>query len=650
MQLFRPVLSMEAAQAQQRWLERHLRKRATTASGFDGGGGGGSRPVAAGFADDGEEDWLVNHDDDHAPANGSRGHGGRPRSRKPVMPRKNGIFWGGVWLPRHLAQYNFLLAGCVGSGKTINLRLFMQSILPYIGSGKGMKAVINDPKRDMLPIIRGINPTCPIYNMNPMSENHTAWEMCHDILSPANAESMATTLAPDQNAVPGKDDFWRLAFTFMLHGLTLYFIKHAKNDQGVPQWRLRDLILGTRSIERLQKILGSDSETQRFLAPLSGDRLTLSIHVTILVYLNQFAVVASLWEQAARRITLHEFDKPETEGILVLGRDVENMATLAPINRLLLTRLGQIQLNRPEDRPRAFPSDCFYILDEFHNLGFLSEFEEVATTGRSKGLSLAIAFQSIASLIRIYGNEAAQAIAGPFLHRGFLRLNDSWTAQWASDLHGYGERFRQEYQNGWLVETEDLEMLPIVPASDFAKIELPDEEEGQGVTGFYTAGNFSYWYTMPSRFISRHLQAKDKLIGDYRRLSAAYQHLKPWDLDDLRRLNLDRVISPDEHQAYLREEERLMRRVKDAGKGLDSIQDMLAKLGMDYNPNAATGDAEEDVWTDSDDEDDLQGLMDMEEFSEDTTAIKARLRTLGLESDPDLGMDGLDGGVEEDRL
>ncbi|NEZ61043.1 type IV secretory system conjugative DNA transfer family protein [Adonisia turfae] len=504
--------------------------------------------------------------------------------------RGKGIYWGGITMPLSLGQFNYLLVGSVGSGKTINLRLFMQSILPHIGQGYGLKAVISDPKREIIPIIRGINPTCPLYILNPFDKRHYAWAIARDIYERAHAESLAYSFAPDANAMVNQNDFWRKAFIFIVLGVVMYFINNAKDDAGNPTWTLRDIILAPRSLKQLYAILDSDPETKQFLEPLSGGRMTQSILTTILVYLNQFAVIAALWEQSERHISLREFDQPGHEGILILGRDVENMAVMASLNQLILTRLGQIQLMRPEDPSYSRLSDVFWILDEFHTLSALPEFEEVATTGRSKGISLVIAFQSISSLIRIYGYEATNAIISQFRHRGILSLNDTYTAEYFANLIGSGDRFSQVYHSGNLIETEGLETVPIVSASDLSSMELPNKATGQGLTGFYRADYYNYWYTMPSSYISKHLIPKDKLTPDYQRIDSSYQHLQPWDYDDIRRLKLDRVLSPDEFAVCREEQDHQAKLLGDASMGGESISAILKKLDVDYRPKAIQDD------------------------------------------------------------
>ena len=60
-----------------------------------------------------------------------------------------GISWGGVLLPTEAATTHFCVTGASGSGKTITIRLLMQSVLPFIGTGNDRRAIIDDAKQDV---------------------------------------------------------------------------------------------------------------------------------------------------------------------------------------------------------------------------------------------------------------------------------------------------------------------------------------------------------------------------------------------------------------------------------------------------------------------------------------------------------------------
>ena len=77
----------------------------------------------------------------------------------------NGLWWGMMKLPSRVATSHFAIVGSTGSGKTISIRLLMQSILPNIGTGKDQRALIYDAKQDMVSILAGIKPPCEVLSL-----------------------------------------------------------------------------------------------------------------------------------------------------------------------------------------------------------------------------------------------------------------------------------------------------------------------------------------------------------------------------------------------------------------------------------------------------------------------------------------------------
>src|SRR5688572_13125469 len=72
------------------------------------------------------------------------------------------IDWGGVTLPASEGPNHWGCLGATGSGKTLTLRLLMQSVLPAIGttgtigSGCDTRAMVYDAKQDALPLLMSI--------------------------------------------------------------------------------------------------------------------------------------------------------------------------------------------------------------------------------------------------------------------------------------------------------------------------------------------------------------------------------------------------------------------------------------------------------------------------------------------------------------
>jgi len=69
-------------------------------------------------------------------------------------------------IPEASATKHFLFVGTTGSGKTLSLRMLMQSVLPTVES-RDARALIYDSKQDMLSILEGTRLGSKIYILNP---------------------------------------------------------------------------------------------------------------------------------------------------------------------------------------------------------------------------------------------------------------------------------------------------------------------------------------------------------------------------------------------------------------------------------------------------------------------------------------------------
>lgn len=498
------------------------------------------------------------------------------------------LFWGGVWIPIQEATKNLFCLGMIGSGKTTAIRFLLQSYLPLIGTGKGYRALIYDATGDMGPVIKGINNHCRLHYLNPFLANSTGWNIGADITEDAHCQQLADLMVPAAEAGGGVNEFWRHAAVTTVHGAALNFALTFENEL-IKDWSLRDLIESTRSVSRLKAIMYSKPELARFrLALEENGKLTFSILVTSQIYLSRMAVVAALNEHAPHKLSIRDWHEHE-ESILLLGRDPENAMAINALNQLFMIRLSEYLLKRT---PRDM--DTLICLDEVHTLGRLpaDKFSFFITNARKYGVSMLLACQSYASLIQTYGQELAETITGQLMWKAFLRMNDRTSQEFATATLGYGERFQQLVGRGFLgrdaiYETTTVEWAPIIAPSDFLRLAPPDPVTKTGLTGFYT-GLFGYWYTMPSKFIGTNLKKPDNSGPALQAMPIEYQHLQPWSYDDIRRLKLDGIISPDDHQVHQAEEEKLMQAVDDVTQGEASINAILKKLDGAYQLEADT--------------------------------------------------------------
>lgn len=114
-------------------------------------------------------------------------------------PHDNGIQWGGVRIPSSAAVTHFCVVGAIGSGKTLTIRMIMDSVLGTIGQGHDSRALVYDAKQDMLPLLKAICPHADVLTLNPFDNRCVGWDMAKDITSPAVADHIASVLIPPGN-------------------------------------------------------------------------------------------------------------------------------------------------------------------------------------------------------------------------------------------------------------------------------------------------------------------------------------------------------------------------------------------------------------------------------------------------------------------
>ncbi|MBI5385618.1 MAG: type IV secretion system DNA-binding domain-containing protein [Verrucomicrobia bacterium] len=93
-----------------------------------------------------------------------------------IDPEKLTFLWGMDPLPFSDTPAHFLDTDGVGSGKTVTLRLLMQSALNPIGLGFNHRAVIYDAKGTMDSVLGGLNLHCPAHILNPFDRRGVAWD------------------------------------------------------------------------------------------------------------------------------------------------------------------------------------------------------------------------------------------------------------------------------------------------------------------------------------------------------------------------------------------------------------------------------------------------------------------------------------------
>jgi hypothetical protein len=419
-----------------------------------------------------------------------------------------GILWGGIRLPSSLAVKNLMVAGAVGSGKSISLQLFLQDTVRHIRPGSGKRALIHDANRDGYSQLVGMGVAMEsIHILNPFDARCTAWHMAVDITTESEAESLAEILIAKEEK---EDPIWRNWAVDLVKGVVECFNITAPHD-----WDLRDIVLATETESALRMVLAASPETTHYLEVLRNERLAQNIIATLRAKMRQYRTIAALWHYADNRISLEGWLRGSS--ILLLGKDNKAKEGLSALNRLLFKRAQQLLLDQPQQ-----PLNTFVILDEVASIGKLDGLSELCTEGRKFGVCIALAFQSYAQLQEIYGEKVSEYVIGQFENKAILRLNDEVTAEWASKLIGDVQLRRHVetinydgMQKAGRSVGDHIEIKRAVLPAEFLSILPVNFATGQGLDGYYL-GHYVYRMTYSIPVMSRILFLRLAVASGFR--------------------------------------------------------------------------------------------------------------------------------------
>jgi hypothetical protein len=346
---------------------------------------------------------------------------------------ENSFFWAMRNLPVTEATKHFLICGCSGSGKTVTIRLFLQSIAPRFQQNwkKNEQLILFDAKNDANDVLKamGIDPAAPhVWILNPVDPNSAVWNIAETVQSPTMARHFATLLVPEErnsNTPYFADGARELVYAVLLGFIAVAGLK----------WTLRDLLCALESQDRIKAVASQDPRAQILVARiLEDDRHSAGILSTLGTKLGRFEQVAALWHaqgaKAARSFCIRKF--LEHPGVLVLGNDPVLRDSFWPITAMLLKALTQEILREPETlEPRHW-----FVLDEFRAMERVQCIHDLLNLGRSKGASVLIGLQSIDGLLELYGQNGANDLLTQCASKTFLRAGGPATAKWAETFFG----------------------------------------------------------------------------------------------------------------------------------------------------------------------------------------------------------------------
>lgn len=451
--------------------------------------------------------------------------------------------FGGLDIPVRELTTHLTAVGSSGSGKSVTLKLIMQACLPMVTPVNGIRAVVFDPKHDVLSELSGINGiSADIITLNAFQRGAARYDMAKDFTSYTHAQAFADILIPEPKSNEKSDKFFRDAAVNILTGITLLFIINAPG-----KWRLSDIVRAFSSEKVLTALLSSNSQSAYYLNSLGSEKTATNILSSVCAEIYRYLPIAALWEHATTSVSVSQW--MQGGKIILLGEDEEARPAINALNRLILTRMSQSLLKEGDHaEPRTF-----IFLDELQSIR-VEALQEIATKGRSKGICLITAFQSIQGMVHCYGKEVTDSILGQIRHKAYLKMSDPPTGEWASSQLGDMEVRRQQANTtfdsgmagliGWSKRTggsQTIQQTKLVMPSQFINIPPIDSKTGQGLTGYFQTSSINYKNYTPWHALKQQLQPPDENMYDVA-APAHWQYLKPWTPEDWERLGIADVM------------------------------------------------------------------------------------------------------------
>jgi hypothetical protein len=479
---------------------------------------------------------------------------------EPIVPNKDIIQWGSVPLPIDCATQHFALVGTTGSGKSTLISILLKSILPHFRPGSNRRAIIFDAKRDIMSVLAGLKPPCPVINFHPFDTRGWAWDIAKDIDSDSTAMEIATVFVPEMPNSSNTERFFQDAARRLSAGLMRAFMHHCPG-----KWTLRDVVLGFNSIKRLKTLLslpqGDKYESTRHLYKelVAPNETSFGIRGEMGNVLQRLTFIASAWASSgAQKFSLKDFVKGEY--VLVLGRDPTQESTVKQLNAILVNRLTQLMIGQEEARTEAARGKpeplSWVIIDELRAAGYLDGVKHLLFEGRSKGIAGVIGFQDFPGMKHEFGEQLAEEIFGLCNNKAFLRQGDNTSDEYASRHFGIEEfeltqftanegatityqdgQTTRAFATGWSEHRSrhsrrafELGFFARIPKADFEKF---------GIAGVFDTAAIGYPYKMHLKPpIDRLVPKPVPWVSNFSPRESEKQRLRRWTDEDLERLNL----------------------------------------------------------------------------------------------------------------
>ena len=463
-------------------------------------------------------------------------------------PNDPGIWWAGLRIPTKDATTHFCVVGTTGSGKTVLMKRVMRDVLPRMAIEPDMRAIVYDPKQDILPFLHhlgfSIDQTgnggraAQVHIMNPFDLRAVAWEMAKDFTEPNTIENLANELVPEAHATRSREPYFPQASFHLVNG-----VLRSLNRVAPQKWQLRDVILCVNDSKLLRYLFSKEESTHWLIERYLDIPRTTQLNVlsSVSTSLGKFHTIAAAWHKRHRSISITRWLGDNS--VLVLGEHHKASTPLRTINKLIMRAATDHMLSQQE----SFTPRHWIFLDEVRRMGDVDSLKELILEGRSKGCCVFLGFQDIEGMQDAFGDKRANEIVAQCNQLALLRLSGNAVARWASETIGTREFFQK---SSYSTSTQSSRHgggsansttwtrtdTALITASEFKEFQFPDEN--QILDGVFTANSIGVFKHRIPNIFSGVPRRDARSIEGHMPLGAEDQYLEPFDESDEERLGV----------------------------------------------------------------------------------------------------------------
>lgn len=450
----------------------------------------------------------------------------RARGRALLRPGEKGFKFGGIQLPSKAPNQGTFCMGAQGSGKSVTLQLFMDQAFVENQSACGL---IHDYKMELHAFLRwrGIKDD-EIKILNPFDRRCVGWDIQKDCIDKATAAEIALGFVPPN--LKEASPFFRNGATFVFRDVLRFFMYEAEADPSL-KWGLHHVLAALQDKDVLIAMFTKYPRLSKSIRYV--DRPNDDILATLYTHTDLIEPIAGLW-RGKELISFREWRRQEKRWILVLGNDTQREDTVQRLNAVLAQQAMKAIL----DNSVKVTRDTSLILDEFHAIHRIHNFERFVNTIRSYRGNLYLATQDINQLFATYGRENTNSIIQGCANKVFL-LCEGDAAKWAEEQIGKEERLKESesisYDGAQLRKTKGKVANPetVVMKEEIEKLTGCSKE--RGLDAFYLSSSITdvYHHRMPFEAFE-HVWPTPKIEPDFDvETSSSKQEIDPLTPEEL---------------------------------------------------------------------------------------------------------------------